>query len=47
MMGQIANGAAKGESTYFLKMQSGYDGLDHEWRGKGRKDVLAEDAERV
>jgi hypothetical protein len=32
---------AKGERTYLLKMQSGYDGLDREWHGKGRKDVLA------
>jgi hypothetical protein len=46
-MGQIANGVAKGERTYLLKMQSGYDESDREWHGKGRKDVLSEDAERV
>jgi len=46
-MGQIANGVAKGERTYNLNMQSGYDRSDHEWHGKGRKDVLAEDAERI
>jgi hypothetical protein len=46
-IGQIANGVAKGEWTYILKMQSGYDGSDHEWLGKGRKDVLAEGVERV
>jgi len=41
------NGVAKGERTYLLKMQSGYDGSDRECRGKGRTDVLAKDAERV
>jgi len=46
-MGQIANGVAKGERTYILKMQSGYDGSDRKWHGKGRKDVQPEDAERV
>jgi len=30
MMGQIANVVAKGEWTYLLKMQSGYDGSDRE-----------------
>jgi len=47
MMGQIVNGVTKGERTYKLKMHSGYDGSDCEWRGKGRKDVQPEDAERV
>jgi hypothetical protein len=47
MMGQITNGMGKGERTYSLKMQSGYDGSDHEWHGKGRKDVHSEDAEQV
>jgi len=46
-MGQIANGVAKGERTYILKVQNKYDGSDHEWRGKGRKDVQPEDAEQV
>jgi len=46
-MGQIANGVAKGERTYFLKMQSGHDRSDREWRGEGRKDVQPEDTERV
>jgi hypothetical protein len=46
-MGQIANGVAKGERTYILKVQNKYDGSDHEWHGKGRKDLQAEDAERV
>jgi hypothetical protein len=45
--GQIANGVTKGERTYKLKMQSGYVRSDREWRGKGRKDVQSEDAERV
>ena len=31
-MGQIVNGKAKGYRTYTLKMQSGYDGSDHEWQ---------------
>ena len=47
MMGQIANVVAKGERTYLLKMQSGYDGSDREWHGKGKKDVLPEGAEQV
>jgi len=47
MMGQIANGVAKGERTYRLKMQSRYDRLDCKWHGEGRKDVQPEDAERV
>ena len=46
-MGQIANGMAKGEMTYRLKVQSGYDGSDCKWHGKGRKGILAEDAEWV
>jgi len=47
MMGQIANGVAKGERTYNLKVQNKYDGSDREWHGEGRKDVQPEDAERV
>jgi len=47
MMGQIANGMAKREMTYSLKVQSGYDGLDCKWHDKGRNDVLSERAERV
>jgi len=46
-MGQIANGMAKREWTYSLKIQSGYDRSDRKWRGEGRNDVLSEDAERV
>jgi hypothetical protein len=46
-MGQITNGMAKGERTYSLKTQSGYDGSDREWHGKGRANSLPEGAERV
>ena len=46
-MGQITNSVAKGERTYLLKMQSGYDGSDREWCGKGRKNVQPEDAKQV
>jgi hypothetical protein len=46
-MDEIANGMAKGEMSYILKVQSGRSGSDHEWHGKGRNDVLAEGAERV
>jgi len=46
-MGQITNGMAKGERTYSLKMQSGYDGSDREWHGKGQANSLpAEYGER-
>ena len=41
------NGVAKGERIYSLKMQSGYDGSDRKWCGKGRKDVQTEDAEQI
>ena len=44
MMGQITNGTAKGERTYILEIQSRYDGSDHEWHGKGIKDIQPEDA---
>ena len=46
-MGQIANGVANRERTYTLKMQSGYDGSDDEWHGKGGRYVHTESAERV
>jgi hypothetical protein len=46
-MGQITNGMAKGRKTYALKMQSGYGRSDHEQHGKGREDILAENAEHV
>jgi hypothetical protein len=46
-MGQIANGVAKGERTYSLKVQNKYDRSDREWRGEGRKDVQPEGAEQV
>jgi len=46
-MGQIANDTAKGERTYSLKMQSGYDGSDRKWHGKERNDILSEGAEQV
>ena len=46
-MGQIANDVANEERTYSLKTQSRYDGSDHEWHGKRRKDILPEDGERV
>jgi len=47
MMGQIANGVAKGERTYNLKVQNKYDGSDREWHGEERMDVQPEDTERV
>jgi hypothetical protein len=47
MMGQIANGAEKGERTYNLKMQIRCNGSDHEWCDKRRKDILAEGAEHI
>ena len=47
MMGQIANGVAKEERTYGLKMQSKYDGSDREWRGEGRRYIHTEGAEQV
>lgn len=46
-MGQIANGTEKGERTHILKMQSGCDGSDRAWHGKGIKDIRAEDAEQL
>ena len=46
-MGQITNAMAKGSRTYFLKMQSEYDGSDREWHGKGIKDGRPGDAEQV
>ena len=46
-VGQIANGMAKGEREYFLKVQNKYNGSDREWRGKGRKNVQPEDTEQV
>jgi len=46
-MGQIVSGVAKEGRTYFLRVQSGCDGLDREWCSKGRVNVLAEGAERV
>ena len=33
MTGQITNGMEKGDRTYSLKIQSKYDGSDHEWHG--------------
>jgi len=47
MMGQVTNGMAKGERTYLLKVQSGYNWSDREWHGKRRKDVQSEGAEQV
>jgi hypothetical protein len=47
MMGQIMNGMAKGERMYILKMQSRYNKSDHEWHGKGRRDIQPEDVEQV
>jgi len=46
-MGQVTNSMAKGERTYLLKVQSGYNGSDREWHGKGRRYIHAEGAERV
>ena len=46
-MGQIENGIAKEEGMYSLKMQSKYNGSDHERRGKGRRNVQPEDTEQV
>jgi len=47
MIGQIANGVAKGERMYILKAQNKYDGSDHEWRGKGKRYIHTEGAEQV
>ena len=46
-MGQIANGVAKGERMYSLKMQSKYNGSDREWRDEGRRYTQTEGAEQV
>ena len=46
-MCQIANGMAKGERTYSLKMQSGYDGSDRKRHGKSRKNVQPKNAEQI
>ena len=43
--GQVANGMAKGEMTYLLKVQSGYDGSGREWHDNGRNGIPAEGAE--
>jgi len=45
-MGQIANGRAKEEMSYRLKVQSRYNGSDCERHGKGRKGILPEGAKR-
>jgi hypothetical protein len=47
MMGQIVNGMEKRSGTYTLKMQSRYNGSDHEWHDKEIKDVHSDDAEQV
>jgi len=38
---------AKEEGIYSLKMQSEYEGSDHEWHGKGRNDVQPKYTEEV
>ena len=47
MTGQVVNGTEKGEMSYFLKVQSRYNGSGREWHGKVRKGIQSENAKQA